>query len=84
MYNSKTDEFVADLSNSMADVSHISKIYKLNECSLLGIYKVEPYSYYGEEQRYRMLFVDIKSKQGLNIECTHKLNKDGTYDFFIS
>ena len=84
MYNKKTDEFVADLSNSMADVSHISKIYKLNECRLLGIYKVEPYSYYGEEQRYRLLFVDIKSKQGLNIECTHKLNKDGIYDFFIS
>ena len=68
MYNSKTDEFVADLSGRIADVSYISKIRKLNGDRLLWIYEIVPYSYYGEEQRYKLLFVDTKRKRAINIE----------------
>lgn len=83
MYNSKTDEFVADLSDSIADVSYISKIYKLNECSLLGIYKVEPYSYYGEKQSYEIMIIDKKSKQVITRADTNKLSNDGRYDHLL-
>jgi hypothetical protein len=83
MYNTKTDEFVADLSDNIADVAYINKIHKLDGDRLIGIYEVSPYSYYGEEQKYKMLLIDMKSKRAMNIEATSEI-VNGKYqcDYF--
>lgn len=83
MYNNKTDEFVADLSDSIADVSYISKICKFDNDRLLGIHYVESYSCYGDEQGYEIMIIDKKSKQVITRADTNKLSNDGRYDHLL-